>query len=68
MRRVPSREFEARCLQIVDDVQKRRIPIVITKDGRSIAMLVPVAQPRADVFGCMTGTARIVGDIEAPTW
>ena len=40
--------------------------MVITKKGRAVAKLVPTDAPAADVFGCMVGTARIVGDVEAP--
>jgi hypothetical protein len=28
--------------------------------------LVPTDKPKRDVFGCMAGTAEIIGDIEAP--
>jgi antitoxin (DNA-binding transcriptional repressor) of toxin-antitoxin stability system len=50
----------------MEEVKKYRTPVVITKKGRPVAKLVPPDAPAADVFGCMAGTARIVGDIEAP--
>jgi len=37
-----------------------------TKKRRPVAKLVPPDTPATGVFGCMAGTARIVGDIEAP--
>jgi antitoxin (DNA-binding transcriptional repressor) of toxin-antitoxin stability system len=50
----------------MEDVKAYRTPIVITKKGRPVASLVPPDEPTADVFGCMSGTAEITGDVEAP--
>jgi prevent-host-death family protein len=66
MKTMPAGEFKARCLRVMEEVKKYRTPIVITKKGRAVAKLVPPDGPAADVFGCMAGTARIVGDIEKP--
>jgi len=66
MRTMPAGEFKARCLRVMEDVRKYRTPVVITKKGRAVAKLVPPDAPATDVFGCMAGTARIVGDVQAP--
>ena len=66
MKTMGAGEFKARCLRVMEDVKKYRIPVVITKKGRPVAKLVPPDSPAADVFGCMAGTARIVGDVEGP--
>jgi len=66
MKTMPAGEFKARCLRVMEEVKRYRTPVVITKKGRPVAKLVPPDTPPADVFGCMAGTARIVGDIEAP--
>ena len=66
MRTMPAGEFKARCLRVMEEVKKYRTPVVITKKGRPVAKLVPPDEPATDVFGCMAGSARIVGDIEAP--
>jgi antitoxin (DNA-binding transcriptional repressor) of toxin-antitoxin stability system len=50
----------------MEEVKKHRTPVVITKKGRPVAKLVPPDEPAPDVFGCMAGTAEIVGDVEAP--
>jgi prevent-host-death family protein len=65
-------EFKARCLQLMDAVNREGIELVITKRGEPVAKLVPVTprQP-ADIFGAMRGTVRILGDIVSPdpaTW
>ena len=66
MKTMPAGEFKARCLRVMEEVRKYRTPIVITKKGRPVAKLVPAAAPATDVFRCLAGSARIVGDIEAP--
>ena len=66
MKTMPAGEFKARCLRVMEEVKKYRTPVVITKKGRPVAKLVPLDAPATDVFGCMAGSARIVGDIEAP--
>lgn len=66
MKTMPAGEFKARCLRVMDDVRKYRVPVVITKKGRPVAKLVPPDEPPTGVFGCMAGTARIVGDVESP--
>ncbi len=59
--------FKAHCLQVLDGVRRFRTPVVITKKGRPVAKTVPPDTPETDVFGCMAGTARIVGDIATRT-
>jgi prevent-host-death family protein len=62
---IPAGEFKAKCLKLMDEVARRRQPIVITKRGRPVAKLVPADEPptRTPLFGYMAGTAEIRGDI-----
>jgi prevent-host-death family protein len=66
MKTIPAGEFKARCLALMDQVRERGGEIVITKRGVPVARLVPPPAPAAAVFGCMTGTASLVGDVESP--
>jgi prevent-host-death family protein len=66
MKTMGAGEFKARCLRVMEEVKKYRTSVVITKKGRPVAKLVPPDAPATDVIGCMVGTARIVGDVEAP--
>lgn len=63
---MPAGQFKAQCLRVMEEVRTYRTPVVITKKGRPVAKLVPPDEPAAEVFGCMAGTAEIVGDILAP--
>lgn len=35
-------EFKARCLALLDQVARSRVPLVVTKHGRPIARVVPL--------------------------
>jgi len=63
---ITAAEFKAKCLRLMDEVAKRRTPLVITKRGKPIAKLVPVEDEPIDPFGCMEGTVKILGDIISP--
>jgi prevent-host-death family protein len=60
-------EFKAKCLRLLDDVEKTRKEIVITKRGRAVARLLPVEDEKPVLFGRMKGTGKILGDIVGPT-
>ena len=65
-RSLPAGEFKARCLQLMDEVQVDRTPIVITKRGKPVAKLVPYDDAPPSLFGFMAGSVTILGDIIAP--
>ena len=66
MKTMPAGKFKAHCLKVMDQVRARREPVIITKKGVPVAKLVPTGKSRSDLFGCMAGTAEILGDIQAP--
>ncbi len=61
-------EFKAKCLKLMDDVQKQKREIIITKYGKPVAKLVPVKdkEARASIVGLLEGTVKIHGDLTAP--
>jgi prevent-host-death family protein len=64
---IPAGQFKARCLQLMDEVAQTGREVVITKRGRPVAKLVPFdGAPARDVYGCMGGTVRVLGDLLAP--
>jgi prevent-host-death family protein len=67
MQEVAISEFKAKCLAIVDKVQKTKRPIRITRRGKPVAELVPASPDRPkDLFGFMKGSVEILGDIISP--
>lgn len=61
-------KFKARCLAVLERVNKTRKPILVTRFGEPVAEIVPPQAPArpATWLGCMKGTGRILGDIVAP--
>ena len=46
-RTVPAGEFKAKCLQILDEVNRSRKPVTVTKRGKPVARIVSVSQKKA---------------------
>lgn len=63
-RLIQAGKFKAQCLKIMDDVQKKKYSLIITKRNKPIAKLVPLEEEKSSkLFGKMKGTAHIKGDI-----
>ena len=67
MEEIAISEFKAKCLGLLERVQKTRTPIRITR-FEPIAEVVPSSPSAdsADWFGSMAGTVDILGDIFSP--
>jgi prevent-host-death family protein len=59
-------EFKAKCLALLDEVQRQRKEVLITKRGKPVAKLVPVSECTPSFIGSMKGTMEILGDIVSP--
>jgi prevent-host-death family protein len=68
MRTIAAGTFKARCLAIMDEVQAKREPVVITKKGKPVAKLVPIEfeDEKDPIFGFFKGKLEILGDIVSP--
>jgi prevent-host-death family protein len=63
---ISAAQFKAECLKLMDEVEKTRRPIIITKHGRPVAQLAPIPADTDSLFGYMKGTMRINDDVMAP--
>ena len=63
---IPAGECKARCLKLMDEVQQTGEEMIITKHGKPVARLGPVAGNPPSLFGCMKGSVEILGDIIEP--
>ncbi len=61
MKTVPAAQFKAHCLALLDQVGPEGI--VITKHGKPVAKLVPIATEPATLIGSLKGKLIIKGDI-----
>jgi prevent-host-death family protein len=66
MKKIPAGQFKARCLAVMDSVQKTKEPVLITKRGRPVAKLVPADEVKRPFLGRLEGLFKVVGDIESP--
>jgi prevent-host-death family protein len=67
MKAIAAGTFKATCLSVMDEVQAKRQPVLITKNGKPVAQLVPVqADQNGPIFGFYKGKLKIVGDIISP--
>jgi prevent-host-death family protein len=64
---IQASKFKAQCLALMDEVSLSGKSILITKNGKPIAELRPLAGPRAkSLIGLHKGQLKILGDIIAP--
>jgi prevent-host-death family protein len=66
---VAAGKFKAQCLALLDEVEAKRMPIVVTKNGRAVARVVPMPLVEEDpIFGFYKGKLEISGDILSPIY
>lgn len=61
MKTLGAAQFKEKCLAILDSVDPDGV--VITKHGRPVAKLVPIAADPAGLIGALKGRLRIKGEI-----
>lgn len=63
-RTLSATEFKAHCLALMDEVQRTGEELIITKHGKPVARLAPVAEnAEPSLLGWMRGTSEAVGDL-----
>jgi len=58
--------FKARCLAVMDEVRNKRMSVLITKRGKSVAKLVPADKDGGGIYDFLKGKGTIAGDIVSP--
>jgi prevent-host-death family protein len=68
MQEIAISEFKAKCLALLDQVQKTKKPIRVTRFGKPVAEVVPASPTAeaADWIGSMKDSMKILGDIVSP--
>jgi prevent-host-death family protein len=61
MKTIAAAKFKEQCLAILDRVDSEGL--VITKRGRPVAKLIPIAADSGELIGSLAGRLRIAGDI-----
>lgn len=66
MKSVTAEEFQGQCSQLIKEVMKTGLPVVIVENGQPVAQLGPVTSQIPTLAGAHKGQIRIVGDILEP--
>jgi len=66
MKRIAAGAFKAKCLAIIDEVQAKREPALITKYGKPVVKVVSVEHEKDNIFGFLKGKVVFVGDVVSP--
>jgi len=61
-------KFKAQCLAVMDEVQAKREPIVVTKNGKAVVKVVPLDVEEDSLAVFHYPGLEIVGDIESPLY
>lgn len=63
MKKVAAAKFKEQCLSILDHLDPEGI--VITKHGKPVARVLPMARASAELIGVLKGRIRVCGSIES---
>ncbi len=66
MKTIKASEFKAKCLSLMDEVEKNNEAIIITKNGKPISKLVPYYSQPKTLFGLHRGGIKSHDDLIAP--
>jgi prevent-host-death family protein len=59
-------EFKAKCLALINEVERTGDRLVITKKGKPVADVIPHKAKKHGLLGIYKGRMEIVGDIISP--
>lgn len=65
-REVGAAEFKSRCLEFVDEVERTKTELVITRHRKPVARLSPIAQEPEAFCGSLRGMVVYEGDLISP--
>jgi prevent-host-death family protein len=65
-RRIKASEFKAKCLALMDEVARTGNALIITKNGKPVAELVPHRARKQNARGLLKDELFITGDIVSP--
>ena len=63
---IKASEFKAKCLKLMDEVAETGEELIVSKNGRPIARLVPYRKRPTSLFGIDKGKVEVLGNIVEP--
>jgi prevent-host-death family protein len=69
MKTMGAAKAKTQFLSLLDEVEAKREPVVVTKNGRPVARVMPMPLAAEDpIFGFYRGKLDIVGDVISPVY
>ena len=65
-RHIKASEFKAKCLALMDEVARTGTAVIITKNGKPVAELVPHRARKRNARGILKNELFVAGDIISP--
>ena len=65
-RSIAASQFKAKCLGLMDEVQRTGNELIVTRHGKAIVKIVPLERRLPSAYGAMEGTAVVTGDLVGP--
>jgi prevent-host-death family protein len=65
-RMMKASEFKAKCLALLDEVERTGEGVIVTKRGKPVAELRPHRSSKRNALGILKGRLFITGDIISP--
>jgi prevent-host-death family protein len=69
IREIAISKFKAKCLSLLDEVNKTKTPVRVTRRGQALADVIPAYSETEEKswIGSLSGSIEIAGDIVSPT-
>lgn len=65
-REIGAAEFKARCLEVMDEVERLGVEVTVTKHRRPVVRIVPVRERRGTFCGALGDAVVRAGDLVSP--
>ena len=60
-------ECKAKFLGVIDEVAATHERVIVTKNGKPIAEIVPFVEKPKSIIGALKGSVTLMGDLDEPT-
>jgi prevent-host-death family protein len=66
MKKMAAGSSKTNCLAVMDEVQAKHETVVITKNGKRVAKLVPINTETDEIYNFIKGKGAVTGDVVSP--
>jgi prevent-host-death family protein len=60
-------ECKAKFLGVLDDVASKHERVIVTKNGKPVAEIIPFVEKPKSIIGALKGSVIFMGDLDEPT-